>query len=146
MCRLALILTFSLLEVTLDWEIHIYQYIDVWLESVCCFVLRIIINQCWDHFVCAPSQWVATLQCNVIFHWLGAKIKWSLPMRCWCLCFRYACPMNVDKHFSCRSLLFSSVQNMENVPKDTIIFYAQHTVAWCCIYQWLSAILQYLHC
>ena len=25
-----------------------------------------------DHFVYAPSQWKATLHCNVVFHWLGA--------------------------------------------------------------------------
>ena len=31
-----------------------------------------------DHFVYAPSQWEATLQCNVVSHWLDAFIKWSL--------------------------------------------------------------------
>ena len=29
-------------------------------------------------FVCAPCQWETTLQCNVVSHWLGANIKWSL--------------------------------------------------------------------
>ena len=33
-----------------------------------------------DHFVNAPSQWEATLQCNVVSHWLGAFTKWSLKM------------------------------------------------------------------
>ena len=31
-----------------------------------------------DHFVYAPSQWEATLLCNVVSHWLGANTKWSL--------------------------------------------------------------------
>ena len=33
-----------------------------------------------DHFVYAPSQWETTLECNVVFHWLGAFTKWSLPL------------------------------------------------------------------
>ena len=31
-----------------------------------------------DHFVYAPSQWEATLHCNVVSHWLGTYTKWSL--------------------------------------------------------------------
>ena len=31
-----------------------------------------------DHFVDAPSQKETTLHCNVVSHWLGAYIKWSL--------------------------------------------------------------------
>ena len=31
-----------------------------------------------DHFVNAPSQWETTLHCNVVSHWLGAFIKWSV--------------------------------------------------------------------
>ena len=31
-----------------------------------------------DHFLYAPSQWETTLQCNVVSHWLGALMKWSL--------------------------------------------------------------------
>ena len=31
-----------------------------------------------DHFVYVPSQWEATLQCNVVSHWLGTYTKWSL--------------------------------------------------------------------
>ena len=31
--------------------------------------------------MCAPSQWEITLQCNVISHWLGAYIKWSMYTR-----------------------------------------------------------------
>ena len=31
-----------------------------------------------DRFVHAPSQWEATLQCNIISHWLGAFTKLSL--------------------------------------------------------------------
>ena len=31
-----------------------------------------------DHFVYVPSQWETMLQCDVIFHWLGAYTKWSL--------------------------------------------------------------------
>ena len=30
-----------------------------------------------DHFVYAPSQWEATLQCNIIPHWLGASTERS---------------------------------------------------------------------
>ena len=29
----------------------------------------------------APSQWEMKLQCNVISHWLGALIKWSLLIK-----------------------------------------------------------------
>ena len=36
-----------------------------------------------DHFRCAPSQWWTTLQCNIISHWLGAYIKWSLLLNQW---------------------------------------------------------------
>ena len=25
----------------------------------------------------APNQWETTLQCNVVFHWLGAYTRWS---------------------------------------------------------------------
>ena len=35
---------------------------------------------CRDHIVHAPSQWEATLQCNVVSHWLGACTGWSLLM------------------------------------------------------------------
>ena len=31
-----------------------------------------------DHFLYAPSQWEATLQCNVVSHGLGAYTEWSL--------------------------------------------------------------------
>ena len=31
-----------------------------------------------DNFVYVPSLWEATLQCNVISHWLGTNTKWSL--------------------------------------------------------------------
>ena len=31
-----------------------------------------------DHFVCVPSQWETTLQCNVVSHWPGACTKWCL--------------------------------------------------------------------
>ena len=31
-----------------------------------------------DQFLYVPSQWETTLQCNVVSHWLGAFIKWSL--------------------------------------------------------------------
>ena len=30
-----------------------------------------------DHFVYAPSQWEATLQCNVVSDWLGVCTEWS---------------------------------------------------------------------
>ena len=33
---------------------------------------------CRNRFVNAPSQWEATLQCNVFFHWLGPYTKLSL--------------------------------------------------------------------
>ena len=31
-----------------------------------------------DNFLCAPSQWETTLQCNVVSHWLGACWEWSV--------------------------------------------------------------------
>ena len=31
-----------------------------------------------DRFVYAPSQWEMPLECNVVSHWLGAYMKWSL--------------------------------------------------------------------
>ena len=31
-----------------------------------------------DYIVYAPNQWETTLQCNIIFHWLGAYTKRSL--------------------------------------------------------------------
>ena len=34
-----------------------------------------------DHFVHAPSQWEATLQCNIVSHWLSACTKWSLDTK-----------------------------------------------------------------
>ena len=36
--------------------------------------------ECRDHFVNASSQWVTALHCNILAHWLGAFIKWSLWM------------------------------------------------------------------
>ena len=33
-----------------------------------------------DHFVYAPSQWETTLQCNVVFHWLGTCTGWCLSV------------------------------------------------------------------
>ena len=32
------------------------------------------------HFVYAPSQWKTTLHCNIVSHWRGVYIKWSLIM------------------------------------------------------------------
>ena len=43
-------------------------------------LLMIMILNCRDHFGCAPSQWETILLCNVISHWLGAYIKWSLEL------------------------------------------------------------------
>ena len=31
-----------------------------------------------DHIVYVPSQWETTLHCNVVSHWLGTYIQWSL--------------------------------------------------------------------
>ena len=31
-----------------------------------------------DYFVYAPNQWETTLQCNIVYHWLGAYTKRSL--------------------------------------------------------------------
>ena len=39
------------------------------------FVLHNILR---NHSVYAPSQWKMALQCNAIFHWLGAYTEWSL--------------------------------------------------------------------
>ena len=36
-----------------------------------------------NHFVYAPSQWETTLQCNVIFHWLGVIGAVSLQAIAW---------------------------------------------------------------
>ena len=35
---------------------------------------------CCARYCNAPSQWEATLQCNIISHWLGADTKWFLVM------------------------------------------------------------------
>ena len=37
-----------------------------------------------DHFVYMPSQWEIMLHCNVVSHWPGAYLKWSLHH-----CFRF---------------------------------------------------------
>ena len=37
-----------------------------------------LMQACKDHFVYVPSQWVMTLQCNIISHWLGTFTKLSL--------------------------------------------------------------------
>ena len=50
---------------------HKQGHMDVWLWSNFYGIFN-------DLFVCAPSQWETMLQCNVVFHWLGAFIKWSL--------------------------------------------------------------------
>ena len=39
---------------------------------------KCIMDSFRDHFVYVPSQWKATLQCNVVSHWLAAYTKWSL--------------------------------------------------------------------
>ena len=64
-----------------------YQTIHVTTWSV--IVIPLLTNtslyKCRNRFVCVPSQWGTTLQCNVVPHWLGAYTKWSckcqsLPM------------------------------------------------------------------
>ena len=45
------------------------------LKSFSCFTLWYVYR---EHFVYVPSQWEATLQCNVVSHWLGTCTKWSL--------------------------------------------------------------------
>ena len=56
----------------------------------------------------APSQWKTTLQCNVIFHWLGVYKKWSLfTTRCFafhslCSYFWYHLRITPQPHLQAR--------------------------------------------
>ena len=56
------------------------EYMAPWIMSFdfSCSQLGHLECHLRDHFVYAPSQWETTLQCNVVFHWLGACTKWSL--------------------------------------------------------------------
>ena len=47
-----------------------------WVKRHCNFVAST--GNAWKPFLCAPIEWEATLQCNVVSHWLGAFAKWSL--------------------------------------------------------------------
>ena len=48
--------------------------LTVWLSPI----LHLADLYSRDHSVCAPSQWETALQCNAVFHWLGAYTEWSL--------------------------------------------------------------------
>ena len=64
------IVTWSVSHVEYYWNIFIFFYSEV-----------STITKSRDHSVYAPSQWVTTLQCNVVSHWLvGAYTKWSLTL------------------------------------------------------------------
>ena len=48
-----------------------------WLVLCLCWIACYIFFR--DHFFLhVPSQWETMLQCDVVFYWLGAYIKWSL--------------------------------------------------------------------
>ena len=49
------------------WEISVWRICP---NQERCGIIRV-------HFVNVPSQWEATLHCNVVSHWLGAFTKWS---------------------------------------------------------------------
>ena len=58
----------------LRWELlqHIIKsFCEIWWP---------VFHSFRDHFVYTPSQWGTTLHCNVLSHWLGAYIKWSLQL------------------------------------------------------------------
>ena len=57
-----------------------HQYAQCWA-----LVLYMIdwAENCRDHFLYAPSQWETRLQCNVISHWLGTYITWTLYRNLW---------------------------------------------------------------
>ena len=47
---------------------------------------------CRDYFVYVPCQWETTLHCNVVSHWLGSYIKWSLL--CGSFASSFSCVLN----------------------------------------------------
>ena len=55
------------ITVAIDVSAPGHQHVQWWLHR--------------DYFVYAPSHWETTLQCNVVSHWLGAFIKWSLTTK-----------------------------------------------------------------
>ena len=67
------------------WLTFSYYKVGLWYTSVICQLVMVCVilkyilwpNQS-VHFVYGPSQWVTTLHCNVVSHWLGAYTKWSL--------------------------------------------------------------------
>ena len=58
--------------------IRFHQNAYEWCWLCVCGLMITLIIIFRDHFVCVPSQWESTLQCNVDYHWLGAHTKWSL--------------------------------------------------------------------
>ena len=69
------------------------EYVILFIDGVIIFITTLYISfpfimHCTvykDRFVHEPSHWEATLQCNVVSHWLGACTKWSLAYisHCW---------------------------------------------------------------
>ena len=71
-----------------QWGVLVYWPLNIWCWTSCCVTQswadHCIAHTCQtyrDHFVYAPSQWEATLQCNVVSHWLGACTEWSLGIK-----------------------------------------------------------------
>ena len=60
--------------------ISFYDSIRRWSEAVLFWWQWVKFLSIRDHFVYAANQWEATLQCNVVSHWLGTYTKWSLSI------------------------------------------------------------------
>ena len=64
------------------WAIIIVRCVCWVILSITRMVLKIwvTVTEHWirDKFVCAPRKWETTLQCEVVFHWLGTYTKISL--------------------------------------------------------------------
>ena len=64
-------------------------------------------DSCRDHLVYAPSQWVATLHCNVVSHWLGAYTRWSLQ-RSTLHSTYFSSPFGSAQHLTSNTILSTS--------------------------------------
>ena len=94
-------------------DLHLCCIRNTWLRpcSPGCIRCHVVHK---DHFAYAPSQWEATLHCNVVSHWLGAYTKF-------CICTQ---PMRGDiSLYGCRPSLAGHMHK---------ILYQIHLVTWLC--------------
>ena len=56
------------------YSVIVLRFVLVNICSISTHILK-------DHFVYVPNQWEATLQCNVVSHWLATYKKWSLILQ-----------------------------------------------------------------